>query len=84
MDEWNKTCNSSSQWFHHIREGPGSEGLCHTGGIDETGNLDLSGLGDLSEKDAEYLEISEVNKITIPKEVLQVHGFAPPKKQREQ
>jgi hypothetical protein len=44
------------------------------------GTLDVSGLCDINEKDAEYLEISEVKKITVPEEVLQVHGFAPPRK----
>ena len=40
--------------------------------------LETSGLG-MGESEAEQLENSEVNKITVPEEVLQVHGFAPPK-----
>jgi hypothetical protein len=43
------------------------------------GTIKTSGLVTHKSK-AEQLEISEVNKITIPEEILQVHGFAPPKK----
>ncbi len=68
------------QRLHSRRGGPGNEGLSHVWEVDETGTLDMSGLCGLSEKNAEDLEISEVNKITIPEEVLQVHGFALPKK----
>jgi len=34
----------------------------------------------MCESEIEQLEISEVNSIVIPEEVLQVHGYAPPKK----
>jgi len=50
----------------------------HAWSIDETGTIETSGL--TGDGGAEQLEISEVNKITIPEEILQVHGFAPPKK----
>jgi hypothetical protein len=58
---------------------PGPEGSSHAWAIDETGTLETSGLG-MCESEAEQLGNSEVNKITVPEEVLQVHGFAPPKK----
>ena len=34
----------------------------------------------LSEQETEQQEISEINIITLPEEILQVHGYAPPKK----
>ncbi len=58
---------------------PGPKGSSHAWAIDETGTLETSGLG-MCKSEAEQLENSEVNKITVPEEVLQVHGFAPPKK----
>ncbi len=57
----------------------GLEGLGHAWAIDKTGTIETSGLVTCESK-AEQLEISEVNKITIPEEILQVHGFAPSKK----
>ena len=48
--------------------------------IDETGTLDLSGLNTYKENDALQQEMEEVNGIAVPEEILQVHGFAPPKK----
>ena len=48
--------------------------------IDETGTLDLAGLNLYNENEALQQEIREINEIPIPDEVLQVHGFAPPKK----
>ena len=48
--------------------------------IDETGTLDLSGLNIYNENDALQQEMKEMNDIPVPEEVLQVHGFAPPKK----
>jgi hypothetical protein len=69
-----------AQRFCSRRGGPGNKGLSYVWEVDETGTLDMSGLCGLSEKNAEDLKISEVNKITIPEEVLQVHGFAQPKK----
>ncbi len=68
-----------AQQFHCRLVGPGQEVLGHTWAIDETGMLETSGL-DIDESEIEQLESSKVNKITVPKEVLQVHGFAPPRK----
>ncbi len=48
--------------------------------IDETGTLDLSGLNIYNENDALQQEMKEMNDIPVPEEVLQIHGFAPPKK----
>jgi hypothetical protein len=48
--------------------------------IDDTGTLDLSGLNICKENEALQLEMEEVNRISVPEEVLQIHGFAPPKK----
>ncbi len=56
----------------------GLDGTGHAWTIDETGTIETYGLS--CDSNAEHLEISEVNKITIPEEILQVHGFAPPKK----
>jgi hypothetical protein len=58
---------------------PGHKDLGHTWTIDETGTLETSGLG-MCDSEVEQLENREVNKITAPEEVLQVHGFAPPRK----
>jgi hypothetical protein len=58
---------------------PGQEGLGQAWVIDETGTIETNGLV-TGDSETEQLEISEVNKITIPEEILQVHGFAPPKK----
>ncbi len=52
----------------------------HTWSIDETGTLDTSGLASSSDLDLLELEIREFHSITVPEEVLQVHGYAPPKK----
>jgi hypothetical protein len=52
----------------------------HTWSIDETGMLDTSGLASSSDLDILEQEIREFNSITIPEELLQVHGYAPPKK----
>ncbi len=48
--------------------------------IDEMGMLDTSGFGSCNENDVIEKEIRELNTIVIPDEVLQVHGYAPPKK----
>jgi hypothetical protein len=34
----------------------------------------------MCEREIEQLESREVNKLTVPEEVLQVQGFAPPRK----
>ena len=56
------------------------EAPMHTWSIDETGTLDTSGLASSSDLDILEQEIREFNSITIQEEVLQVHGYAPPKK----
>jgi hypothetical protein len=52
----------------------------HAWSIDDTGMLDTTGLASSSDIDVLEQEIRESNSITIPEEVLQVHGYAPPKK----
>jgi hypothetical protein len=52
----------------------------HAWSIDDTGTLDTTGLASCSDIDVLEQEIREINSITIPEEVLQVHGYAPPKK----
>ncbi len=56
----------------------GSEVSTHDWTVDETGTLDTSVI--ISEHETEQQEISEINKITLPEEILQVHGYVPPKK----
>jgi hypothetical protein len=68
-----------AQQFCGRMGGPGHEGLGHAWAIDETGTLKTSGLG-MCDSEVEQLENREVNKITVPEEVLQVHGFVPPRK----
>ncbi len=68
-----------AQRFDHRLSGPGHEDLGHTWAIDETGMLETLGLG-MCEHEIEQLESREVNKLTVPEEVLQVHRFAPPRK----
>ncbi len=46
----------------------GLDGTGHAWTIDETSTIETYGLS--CDSDAEHLEISEVNKITIPKEIL--------------
>jgi hypothetical protein len=52
----------------------------HSWPIDETGTLETSRLLKSSEIEMEQQEISEVNRIQVPEEMLQVHGYVPPKK----
>jgi hypothetical protein len=52
----------------------------HAWSIDDTDMLDTTGLASSSDIDAFEQEIREFNSITVPEEVLQVHGYAPPKK----
>jgi hypothetical protein len=68
-----------AQQFRSRLGRPGPKGSSHAWAIDEMGTLEASGLG-MCESEAVQLENSEVNKITVPEEVFQVHGFAPPKK----
>jgi hypothetical protein len=55
----------------------------HSWTLDETGMLETLRLLLSSEIKTEQQKISELNSIQVPKEVLQVHGYAPPKKAEE-
>jgi hypothetical protein len=68
-----------AQHFHHHINGLGAEDHLHFWSLDETGTVETSKLH-MWESETEQLEISEVNKTVILEEVLQVHGYAPPKK----
>jgi hypothetical protein len=59
--------------------GLGAEDHVHSWSLDETGIVETSRLH-MCESETEQVEISEVDNIVIPEEVLQVHGYAPPKK----
>jgi hypothetical protein len=48
--------------------------------IDDTDTLDTTRLASSMDMDVLEQEIREFNSITIPEEVLQVRGYAPPKK----
>jgi hypothetical protein len=52
----------------------------HSWTLDETGTLDTSRLLLGSENETEQQEIREIYGIQVPEEILQVHGYAPPKK----
>jgi hypothetical protein len=54
--------------------------LQHSWTLDETGTLDTSRLLLGIENETEQQEIREIYGIQVPKEILQVHGYAPPKK----
>jgi hypothetical protein len=56
----------------------GSEASLHAWTVDGTGTINTSVI--LSEREIEQHKISEMNNITIPEEILQVHGYAPSKK----
>jgi hypothetical protein len=56
------------------------EAPTHAWSIDDIGMLDTSGPISTCDIDALEQEIREVNSITAPEEVLQFHGYAPPKK----
>ena len=63
--------------------GPNRGGLgnaCPMWSVDETGILDVSLLDVGKETEILQQETSELNSIPVPDEVLQVHGFAPPRK----
>ncbi len=54
-----------------------------SGPPDETGTLNISRSDKCSEHHENYIleqEIREINGLPVPEEVLQVHGYAPPKK----
>jgi hypothetical protein len=52
----------------------------HSWILNETGMLETSWISLSSEIRTKQQEISEFNSIQVPKEILQVHGYAPPKK----
>jgi hypothetical protein len=63
-----------------IVRGKPVEDPTHLWSIDETGRLDSLGFDLCKENDVVEQEIREINTIAILDAVLQVHGFAPPKK----
>ena len=68
-----------SQRFHHRRNNVTEPNdPTHAWAVDETGTVATAGLN--CENEAEQQEISEIRNIPVPDEVLQVHGYAPPKK----
>ncbi len=68
-----------SQRFHRRLNVVGPEDPLHAWAVDETGTMEETS-AILSEQETEQQEISEINNITLPEEILQVHGYAPPKK----
>ncbi len=71
--------NHHAQRFHR-RLDVMPEDPQHSWAINETGTLETSRLFKTSDIEIEQQEISEINHIQIPDEMLQVHGYAPPKK----
>ena len=69
---------SWAQRFCRRMNGVGLEVSSNNWTIDETGTIDTSAI--ISENETEQQEIREMNSITLPEEILQVHGYAPPKK----
>ena len=67
-----------AQRFRRKMNVVGSEVSTHDWTVDETGTINTSVI--ISELETEQQEISEMNNITLPEEILQVHGYAPPKK----
>ena len=58
--------------------GVGPEVSSNNWKIDGTGTINTSLIA--CERESEQQEISEINNIALPEEILQVHGYAPPKK----
>ncbi len=52
----------------------------HAWAIDETGMLETTRLDICDESGIVDQEIKEINAITVPEDLLQIHGYAPPKK----
>jgi hypothetical protein len=67
---------------HHAIFGNGkaAEAPVHAWSIDDTGTLDTTRLASSSDIDVLEQEIREFIS-TVPEEALQVHGYAPPKKE---
>ncbi len=57
-----------------------SEDPGHSWSLDKTGTLKISRLHMSSEYEIKQQEISEINMVEVPEEVLKVHGHAPPTK----
>ncbi len=71
--------NHRAQRFHR-RLDVMPEDPQHSWAIDETRTLETSRLFKTSDIEIEQQEISEINRLQIPDKMLQVHGYAPPKK----
>jgi hypothetical protein len=69
-----------SRRFSKSTIGDEQDGNRQVWSLDETGTIDTLGLNLYSENDAEQQEIRETLNIPVPDDVLQVHGYAPPKK----
>lgn len=70
--------SARAQRFHRKKDVVESGVSCHDWTVDETGTVNTSVI--ISESETQQKEIREMNSITLPEEILQVHGFAPPKK----
>ena len=69
-----------AQRFCRRMNGVDVEVLSNDRTIDETGTIDTSII--INENETEQQEIREMNSISLPEEILQIHGYAPPKKVR--
>jgi hypothetical protein len=54
----------------------------HAWAIDETGMLKTTRLDICNESEIVDQEIKEINAIAVPEDLLQIHGYAPPKKSK--
>jgi hypothetical protein len=54
----------------------------HAWAIDETGMLETTRLDICNESGIVDQEIKEINAIVVPEDLLQIHGYAPPKKSK--
>ncbi len=68
-----------AQRFHQ-KKSVGLKESHHSWALDNTGTLDTSQLMSCHDSNIEQQEIRDLNNIELPEEVLQVHGFVPPKK----
>ena len=66
-----------AQQFRRKMNMVGSEASTPAWTVDETGTIDTSVI--INALETEQQEISEMNNINLPKEILQVHGYTPPK-----
>jgi hypothetical protein len=73
-----KNLTQQAQCFHQAKNICLNEDGQHSRSIDETGPLDTSRIFlSSSELEIKQQKISESNAISVPEEILQVHGFAP-------